>query len=83
MSARWTITVRTPKQRVFPFDHLLNLQATGCDCAWVCRSLDAAMALVDRAEFLVAHPELELPNGDVGAHVRHSRADYSPARRES
>jgi hypothetical protein len=72
MTGRWRITIRPPAQRVFPFDHLLSLQSRGCDCAWVCRSFDAAMALVDRAEFLIAHPELDLPKGDVSAHVRHS-----------
>lgn len=73
MKGRWKITIRSKTQRVFPFDHLLSLQANGCECAWVCRSFGAAMALVDRAEFLIDHPELEPPKGDVGAHVRHSR----------
>jgi hypothetical protein len=68
---RWTIAVRSAEERMFPFDHLFTLHAPGCDCAWVARSITAAMALVDRAEFLIAHPELETPKGDVGQHVRH------------
>jgi hypothetical protein len=71
MSGRWSITLRSAKQRVFPFDHQFELHAPGCDCSWLARSIDAAIRLVDRAEFLIAHPELESPKGDVGQHVRH------------
>ena len=73
MADRWSITLRNAEERVFPFDHRFTLRAPGCDCAWVARSIAAAMDIVDRAEFLIAHPELEPPKGDVGQHVRHVR----------
>lgn len=73
MSDRWSITLRSAQARVFPFDHHFTLHAPGCDCSWVARSIKAAMELVDRAEFLIAHPELDPPKGDVGQHVQHAR----------
>lgn len=77
-SGRWSITVRSAQERVFPFDHQFTLNAPGCDCSWVARSIEAAMKLVDRAEFLIAHPELEPPKGDVGQHVRHVQQQLHP-----
>lgn len=71
MRAKWSLTIRDREERVFPFDHAFLLKPSGCDCGWVARSIPAAMAIVDRAEFLIAHPELDPPKGDVGAHVRH------------
>lgn len=75
MSERWRISVRSLDERQFPFDHAFTLAAQGCgsDCVWLARSIPAAMKVVDRAEFFIAHPELDPPKGDVGAHVRHSR----------
>ena len=75
---KWRITVRKSEERQFPFDHLFHLATPeGCSCGWVCRTIPAAMRLVDRAEFFLAHPELDLPKGDVGGHVRHLLADQS------
>lgn len=73
MNERWRIAVRKPEERQFPFDHAFTVRPSGCGCAWVARSIPAAMHLIDRAQFFIAHPELDPPKGDVGTHVRHSR----------
>lgn len=70
MSGRWSITMfREPQEP--PFDHKFRLTAPQCGCGWVARTLDAALELVDIAEFLIAHPELPIPVGSVGKHVEH------------
>lgn len=67
--APWVITIfREPQHPPFG----VRLAATtGCDCAWVCRDLAAAMRLVDVMEFHIHHPELLVPVGAMGVHVRH------------
>jgi hypothetical protein len=68
--APWSITIfREPQPK--PFDHKFRLAAKGCDCAWVCRSLAAAMRLVDVSEFHITHPEFPVPDGALGIHIRH------------
>lgn len=72
MSARWKVSViREPDPP--PFDHGFQLSAVGCECTpWVCRSIQAAVRLVDILEFHAAHPELPAPKGSVAIHVAHS-----------
>lgn len=59
MSGQWRITVRR-EEREFPFDHLYHLAPPeDCDCGWVCRTLPAAMKIVDAFVWLQRHPEID------------------------
>lgn len=56
---KWRITLQDPGPA--PFCHPFKVQPppTGCDCAWACRTLDAAMRIVDAFVWLERHREID------------------------
>ena len=71
---RWRVSIA--ENRVFPFDHLYQVTPPeDCGCAWLCRTLTAAMRLVDAFVWLQRHPEIDgvFDNPGYTKHLDHCR----------